>query len=756
MIKVFFFGNTVSKPGDPVLLYGDGLMSVNMAKITQLGNEAVVRPEFVAFATPVSMPTENQSKSSAAPVTAHDGIELSLLQQSDKSIKFFIPRQLGTGVYSVTLYGENEAVTVYLNAPSVQWAQGDEGSACTQGGWLRLIGEKLSLDGKAPSVWLETQGEYIKLPCIRYIDTYSVEVQIPKELSAGEYNAVLSNGYGGSTACSMPIAVQIKETPVDTREVLNVLSFGADPLGDADSTAAFAAALDEAGKLGGAVVYAPRGRYWLTDALAIPDNTVLKGESKQRTQLYWTPFHWEYGKMPRALLSGNSNITIEDIDFRGTRVMRLFSIGVDIPDAQNIKLRRIRAFFNALAGHEYHITQPENRMDIYNEILKNGIHALVCIAGDNIQITESEFANTGMTFGDTDMKEKKNFLFRNNKIQERISGWAYFVHSDNSIIEDNEFEGCTLGFGGANAYVARNYIHDVLNNDREAFTTDMSYSIQSLNAVKIEGTKITFGDDVKLQQDRVVGYGGLYINHGKGKGQARRVVRFEGNVAEIDAPFVVEPDTASELTFGGTFRTAFYLVKNRCYNTGHIQFFVDQCSSVYDGNSMQCSAGIMVCSWQELHNPNFATGTLPLLTRTQTNFISMINNHLSDGNLFHLYGKRDNNHTDGWSGFCSIGCHINGLVPTNTGMLIHNNTLDDNAFINICGRAVKGYENSTEQDFEDAIIDGNTISNSNYGIDMGKNHASRLLISRNDFSNNVDVPLKIDWELNYGDILIAE
>ncbi len=762
---IFFNGNTIVNPGDPVLIYGDGLEAVSSARIARLDDEKKFIPQFVAFNTPVSVPTQWELDNSAMSITADDGIEVDLIQKSERSVKLFIPETLAKGAFAVTLYEENgNSQTVYLNTPSVKWVQGDEGSVSTVGGWARLTGEKLSLDGKAPRAWLVEDNKYTELSDVKYIDAYSAEVKLPDDIIAGEYKITLSNGFGGRTACSVPLDICIVAKQEDTRPIINITDFGADPMGEKDSTEAFANAFEEARRLGGAVVKLPRGRFWLTGALNIPNNTKLVGASRSSTQMFWTPFDWAYGQIPEALIYGDSDITIEEIDFRGTRVRALFAIGINIANAKNIKLKHIRAYFNAFAGHEYHITEPANRNQIVHEILGLPGFELVRIAGDNVQITDSEFANTGMTFGNTNMRPKRNFLFRNNMVKERISGWAYFVHSDNSIIEDNDFEGCTVGFGGANAYLARNYIHDVLNNDREAFTTDMSYSTQSMQAVKIEGTKITFKPEVKLVQDRVTGFGGLYITDGKGTGQARKVVSFTDNEVILDSPFAVEPDTEATLTFGGTFRSAFYLINNTTYNTGHLQFFVDQCSSVYDGNIMRCSAGMSINSWQMPHNPKLAGGTLPLLTRTQTFFISMINNTLEDGNLFHLFGKRNDDrengwdgkvglkYRDGWSGFATIGCCINGIIPTNIGMLIQDNVLNDNSFITINKRGVAGHEDSTEPNFEDAIIDNNTVSNSNYGLHMNGDRTSRMLISRNDFSENVDNPMVIDWELNKDDI----
>ncbi|MDW8320119.1 MAG: glycosyl hydrolase family 28-related protein [Armatimonadota bacterium] len=57
----------------------------------------------------------------------------------------------------------------------------------------------------------------------------------------------------------------------------NVRDFGAKGDGQSDDTAAFQRALDEAGKAGGGVVYAPRGNYLFKGRLVVPNGVTLKG-----------------------------------------------------------------------------------------------------------------------------------------------------------------------------------------------------------------------------------------------------------------------------------------------------------------------------------------------------------------------------------------------------------------------------------------------------------------------------------------------
>src|SRR5438552_1156457 len=59
--------------------------------------------------------------------------------------------------------------------------------------------------------------------------------------------------------------------------VFSVLDFGAKADGKTDDTAAFQKALDAAGKEGGGTVLAPRGNYFFSGHLNVPNAVTLKG-----------------------------------------------------------------------------------------------------------------------------------------------------------------------------------------------------------------------------------------------------------------------------------------------------------------------------------------------------------------------------------------------------------------------------------------------------------------------------------------------
>lgn len=107
-----------------------------------------------------------------------------------------------------------------------------------------------------------------------------------------------------------------------SEKVFNVIDFGAQGDGVTDDCTALQSALDAAEAAGGAVVYVPRGTYALGGQLSIGSNTTLRGDGassvlKLRRGQAVTLLR------NRDLRSGNENIVIESISFRGDGVPRV-------------------------------------------------------------------------------------------------------------------------------------------------------------------------------------------------------------------------------------------------------------------------------------------------------------------------------------------------------------------------------------------------------------------------------------------------
>jgi hypothetical protein len=89
--------------------------------------------------------------------------------------------------------------------------------------------------------------------------------------------------------------------------VLDVVTkYGADPLGKADATAAAQKALDDAGAMGGAVVFFPEGLYRFDGVLAAhASGVVVRGAGADKTRLYWVQIPLCY-RVPHSYMTGSA------------------------------------------------------------------------------------------------------------------------------------------------------------------------------------------------------------------------------------------------------------------------------------------------------------------------------------------------------------------------------------------------------------------------------------------------------------------
>lgn len=126
--------------------------------------------------------------------------------------------------------------------------------------------------------------------------------------------------YAGYRNGETPLAQDVPDAVIDV-----VADHGADPLGVADATAAFQAALDAAKMQGGAVVTVPAGLYRIDGVLTLTGSrTVLRGEGAEASRLWFTRFmnmsfasHLQVGG---PLVLGDEQALISDGDNRSFTV----------------------------------------------------------------------------------------------------------------------------------------------------------------------------------------------------------------------------------------------------------------------------------------------------------------------------------------------------------------------------------------------------------------------------------------------------
>ena len=222
-------------------------------------------------------PKVNLSRAEAAKFS--DTQTLRPLQSSDDSLKFLLPAAWKPGIYRFQIEADGaKSAPVTLNAPDPWWQQGDWGQEASPGGWLRIFGKCLSFDEGHAGVLLRRDGFDVVTLKPTQQDTWSVNVALPSDLSAGEYEVFVHNGYGDQA--DWRAAGKIRIAPharVWKSDVFDVTKFGAVANDGMDDTYAVQKALDAAAANGGGIVFFPRGRFQMNDPVRIPRRVLVKG-----------------------------------------------------------------------------------------------------------------------------------------------------------------------------------------------------------------------------------------------------------------------------------------------------------------------------------------------------------------------------------------------------------------------------------------------------------------------------------------------
>lgn len=287
------------------------------------------------------------------------------------------------------------------------------------------------------------------------------------------------------------------------------------------------------------------------------------------------------------------------------------------------------------------------------------------ITGENISITGCDFSWSGRPFSHL---HAMDFLLIQDTAfwgKSAVDDWMPLGTLHNAIIEDCEIREWTTGFGGDNIYFARTRIQDVLDNNRESFTTDIATGIDYAGPVSGGGQQFVFPETVDMQN--ALPGSKLCILSGRGAGQYRTVTAVSGHMVTIDTPFAAEPDEASVLTVNAMFSN-WYFVHLTVENGGALQFYTAQNNTVVDGAEIIRSGGIG--GWGQFVYGGVANNW----------YNSYVYNHFSDCNYYHMGGCRapavmedpvlDGNRSIG----CECGIYVEG-APLR--LLLSGNTAED-------------------------------------------------------------------------------
>jgi hypothetical protein len=596
--------------------------------------------------------------------------------------------------------------------PKLNWVISEEGLKVTAGSNLRIQGKNLVRKGLTGQVIIISAGKKYRAKVANAFDDFSVDVNIPASIPLGKYDLYYHNGAGGKTAWSAPIPVEVVSPSAnkwDTKS-FNVKDYGAKGDGVNDETSAFQSAIASAKQQGGGTVYVPAGHYKLTDALILPPYTMLKGASKDLTQLIWNP-----GKLPVSLISGAHHFAVKDLNISAGR-----ALGIIMQTEQN------NVTLENLVVKQTLVSDAE--MD--SKWFRTGI----LLKGNNLKIRNCSFNCGGMYNFGAASGFIQHCRFETNGTSKPFMA----VHPKGLIFEDcykqvNGYGYATSIDESNNLYEARNVIPFNYVNDRELMTFDGGSGAYAGPVAAVKGNTITLPSGAVTNQwtpNKWIG-GGVFILEGKGAGQYRRIVSHTLSDIQLDQPFLVDPDAMSVISIT-TIRKNLFFIDNDVADGGAYQLYGSAENCVISGLKMRGCIGIA------------GRGSLIYKGRQPNWYTDIVNCELRGGtDTPKVAVKRKN------SGYQSINIIGSGGIGMNVGTLVRRNKLYDFSYIRISPGA-------NPNAVTDVIIEDNSITTADKAISIGGSGSmtSNVLIRNNQYKN---VGKQVDFNpaLKVGSYLIV-
>lgn len=741
--KLFQVTTAETRPGDAVLVRGEYLDKVSAVKVYRLPDENVNNelPSYIPEIHEDALEQQATDRKVEA-LTKGNGESVSLLQQKSQSLKFIVPKEYKEGVYSVELIQpDNRKISFYVNVPRVDWAISEEGLKATAGDYLRIQGKNLlRVRDAAQAILISTQGnQVVRARVNKAFDDFSVSVDIPENTPVGDYNLYYHNGLGGKTAWSEPLKIEVVHKSPDWwgTKTFNVKDFGALGNGQHNETAAFRAALNAAGENGGGIVYVPRGRYMLTGELILSPNTLLKGESKELTQIFWNSLNWDTNELPNSLVSGTHHFALKDLNMFASRAWGVILSTGPLQEQGHIILENLIVSQTAqLSGMVYQV--KSNRDVVDQELNTRWTKTGIILRGEGLKVRDCVFNSSGMYtfYAVSGFIQNCHFDRHNTGVNQPYM----LIHPKGLIFEDCLKQGDGYGYASSidesrNMYEARNVIPFNYTNDREVMTLDGGSGAYNGKIAKIEGQTIMLPEGAVTNQwteNKWVG-GGVFIVEGKGTGQYRRITKHTLKEIELDQPFLVNPDETSVISIT-TIRKNLFFINNEATDCGAYQFYGSAQNGVISGLKLKRTNGIV------------SRGSYIYQGKQPNWYIDIVNCKFTEGNYTHWFGVNDRGH----SGYQSINLVGSGGSGLNIGTLIRHNDLADFSYI----RTSPG---ANPDAVTDVVIEDNNFRIAKTAISLGgsASQTSNVLIHNNHYEE-VDSRLETPSRLDKNSYLVLE
>lgn len=545
------------------------------------------------------LPKENQYQ-----VDSWHRVEV--LQPGSNAFKFVLPSQLQQGIFACRVSSEAGSDIQLINSPDAWWVQGSNDTQADAGSWIRVFGKSLSFNNVSASVAIQPQysEDYINL-VLQEQTPEQLWAKLPDYIKPGNYDVYVHNGFGGDRMWINAGEIEITKPSVSKPKIYNIADYGIEPAVarfyswnpdmfavNVDLSDKLQKVFDKAGQSGG-VVYLPRGVYSVSKMLTIPENITIRGAGKHLTAIQFSDVD-----PPRpSCLYGTSNFTIEDISIYALNHYAVIRGNSGINEnSGNIKIRNVilRADRFLTTGHARHY---DNYKEIFYQRLEDDNRvAVLNFGGKNIEIIDCDIYSSRLILG----LDKVSGVIRGNRFTSRPEHWNIFIRGANRLIYENNY--CSNGgvsisnvhhsphfdsrgvrinqatptFRASYVYCRNNEFLDSYTKDRDGGVNSDYHGPVGLyfgKPQKVDRAKITLaGDFWSTPNDSMLG-AAVIITDGKGAGQFRNVVSYEGdNGVVVDEHFKVEPDESSWIAVSKSIDHQIY-VDNTISDAGNGIFF---------------------------------------------------------------------------------------------------------------------------------------------------------------------------------------
>jgi hypothetical protein len=556
--------------------------------------------------------------------------------------------------------------------------------------------------------------------------------------------------------------------------VYDVRLYGAKGDGNSDDSEAVEAALTLARNSGGGVVFFPPGNYFVSRALKIPDQTILRGASRERSWILFPDNRKRklVSSIPIAII-GERSFGIERLSIHAvysqivlgpkllpgadSRMSGVQSVDYEAQEMEDVFLRDCRVYQDPTFLVHYREREPflqtRDRWRYF---------AAVALRGSRLSVSNCAIKGAGMP---VIFLDSRYFRLADNHLYVGTGGNALSVNfqgstlSEKYVFEDNTIwtttdtigSGHGMFLGTRHGYVARNLIPNYMwTGDNEAILYH-SYAwrvVARLRNVQEKQVEIET-EDLKTWWQRAVQHGGkgflgnryfdqkggwlpgsirlgeIVVISGRGLGQARQIVAHTEGSLTVDRPWKIEPEPGDLLAISDLpqiWRT--YTVDNEINDAGTgVMHWGNAFDCIIDGNRLTRNRGIILWSVSDHRGTYAGFGG--------AYFNQILHNTLSGGWL---------DLEEGFRGYLGGRMYEGSGGIDLLGLVIRGNRLANDAAVAVTGPVKIKIAGVPAQNALGVVVEENDVRDSLVGVSLPANVNAAVRKNRFD---NVNVPLDV-------------